>query len=969
MGYKAFKTRLFAGLSLGMVAGTFAPYAFAQTAPGPVPRPLEVSGQRSENASETTSVDEVVVTGSRVIRNGTQAPTPTTVATSENLEALARPNVADYLIVLPQVRGSVVPSSNGVSGQTSGRNFISLRNLGPNRGLILLNGRRIVPTGSTGNVDLNLLPQALLQRVDVVTGGASAAYGSDAVAGVVNFILDDKFEGVKGELQYGISGHDDNRSVKASLAAGGTFADGRGRILASAEFSDLDGVEQDGTRPDAARPYNNNARVRIANPAVNATNPASASNPRFILIDNARLAIANFNGVVQSGPLAQRQFGPDGSLLPYNQGSPRSGQIASGGEGYNFIVTSPLSNPNTRANLYTRVSYDVSEATTVFAEVWAGGTNSQTRSLPSYTITSYPAGFPVRIDNAYLSPSTVAAMTAARVTSLPVNLIFSGGGTIPEREIFTRGLITQATFGAEGRFGSDYRWSTYVQYGRDEDYIGQLGNTNRLNFDQAVDAVRDPATGRIVCRSTLTNRTNGCVPINFFGNNPITAEQSQYVFGKSEQRVVSEIAVAEVNLEGELFSLPAGRVAIAVGANAREEKISQTVDPISTAPNPATGLPTGGWFFTNPKPLEGSFNLYEVFGEVLVPVLKDLPFASSLDLNAAVRRTEYSISGGVTTYKLGLSYAPFEDLRFRATRSRDIRAPNISEFFRTSFQAIASITDPVNNNITYSVVNRSEGNPNLQPESADTTTFGVVYRPSRFPGAYATVDFYDIVIDGAIGELPAQTTINECRAGNQTICALIERDPVSNLVTALRQPLLNLSSVATSGVDFEAGYRQELEVINGNLSGRVDLRATANYIDSFVSTTPGSAPIEAAGGLGVARGGQALPKWTGNLNVTYTDGPLSVFGQTRWIGAAKFDNTLTEIDLANNSQEDVFYHDLGVRYRFNVGGSDVEMFGNVENVFDTEPPFVPTVFTGNYTSLSLYDAIGRTFRVGLRFRL
>ncbi|HEY0267183.1 MAG TPA: TonB-dependent receptor, partial [Rhizomicrobium sp.] len=492
------------------------------------------------------------------------------------------------------------------------------------------------------------------------------------------------------------------------------------------------------------------------------------------------------------------------------------------------------------------------------------------------------------------------------------------------------------------------------------------GNLNLSNFLNAINAVRAPS-GQIVCSVTLTNPNSGCIPVNFIGNNPISADQQKYLLGKSELQAVSHMDVLNAEVKGSPFALWAGPVAVDVGADTRQEGINQTADPVSTAVNPLTGTNTGGWIFTNPQPLKGSFRLWEVYGEVFAPLLSDNgAFAHQLDFDGAVRHTDYSTSGGVTTWKAGINYAPFDDqLRFRLTQSADIRAPNISELFRSSSQSLGSVQDPFLGNKTFQVVTQSTGNPDLKPETANTSTIGVVYQPDWLPGLITSIDGYNIHIHGAISSLGTQVMINQCAAGNTSFCNFIKRDPVSQQITSFTLPLLNLNDLQTAGLDFEGDYVTPLSAFVEDWVGNLSLRVTANYVNKYSTTSPGGVPLNSAGGLG-GGGGQTLPRWLGNINISYNDGPLTISAQTRWIGGVKYDVTLGPAELAHNYVSDRFYQDLSASYKFDLGGVDTEAYVVVQQLFDSDPPLVPASFAGSATNPGLYDQIGRAYRFGLR---
>lgn len=950
-----------ANIAVSIAALAFSNAARAQTAPEDAMQE-EAPDSAADPASNTPGTGDIIVTGSRTIRDGSKAPTPVTVVGSELLEGTAPANISDALLEMPQFRSSQSTRSTGLISTTVGQNFLNLRALGTQRGLVLLDGRRFVNANTTGGVDINLFPQALVSRVDVVTGGASAAYGSDAVAGVTNFILDTRFEGLKVEAQYGLTDEGDGDNYKLSAAFGGTFADGRGRIIAAVEYADSDGIVGTPYTLDKKHPIRNHAQVRIPNPAVTAANPASASNPRFIIIDNAQIASSSYTGVIQSGPFANRTFSPDGSIIAYNPGSPRSGAFGSGGDGWNPTPGTVIENPLQRGSLFVRASYDLSDSLTVFAEASAAKADSTQRAHPSYTQSTFSTGVFLASDNPYFSDATRTQLATAGLTGLRVNTVLQ---QLPLRIANTLSNTQRYVIGFEGKFGDGWSWNSYFQHGENNFDLRLYNNLNLPAFLLAIDAVRNPA-GQIVCRSTLTNPLNGCVPINIVGNNPISALGQAYVTGTQATTQVTKQDVFEAQVNGSPFETWAGPVNVAFGGGYRREGTRGVADPLSTATNPVTGARTGAWGFQNTAPINGKYSLWEVFGEAEVPLATDLPFAKSLSFNGAVRYTDYKLSGGVTTWKAGLTWEVVEGVRLRATRSRDIRAGTLSELYGTPTTVPANIVDNgLATPITYVTQQVQSGNPAILPEKADTYTLGIVLQPRFLPGLLASVDYYNIDIKGGIGSLTPQQIVDQCVGGSTALCSLIARDPASNLIQSIAVQQLNLNNIKTKGIDFELGYRTSLSAISENWDGNLSLRAFASYQPDFFNIAPGATPINLAGG-------NTRPVWVGKFVANLDRGPIGMTIEQQWVGAQKIDPTLTDIDIARKDNRLPFYTttDLSLRYRFDVKGANIELFGVVENLFDRDPDISwnRNFFQTPYVS-EVYNGIGRAFRFGVRTKL
>ncbi len=888
------------------------------------------------NDASAAPADDIVVTGSRVPRAGFTAPTPVTVLGNDQLVKSSPSTLAESLRQLPALTNMSGPQRN--SGTTmGGQSFLNLRSLGATRTLTLLDGRRVVSTNLTGSVDLNILPAGIVQRIEVVTGGASAAYGSDAVAGVVNFILDKEFTGVKGEVNAGIAEQGDNQELRATLSGGLSFADGRGHILVSGEYFKNKGIKT-GARKWASQGYG-----FIANPG---------GNPAQTLEQNV-LTVGSFGGMITTGVGGTAannaffrgiQFLPGGVAAPYDFGTRTTSTQQIGGDGIPSELIQEINRPLERGSVFGRASFDVSDNVTLYAEGLYGASTSTVDNSWNRHQTANP--ITIRRDNAYLSPAIRDEMIARGVTSLTM-LRFS-----PERGMVKTKVDSETmrgVFGFDAKFGS-LTLDAYYQYGRTVQDNATLNSENVTRFTQAVDAVLNTATNQIVCRSTLTNPNNGCVPFNVFGVGAPSEAALDYTRGTSWSHAVIEQEVAAINLAGPLVEGWAGPISFAVGGEYRKERANVTTDAIS---------PTGAFLFGNPSPWSGRYNVKEAYAELVVPLLRDVPLVRELDLNAAARITDYSTSGSVKTWKVGLSYKPFDDLRFRGTRSRDIRAPNLSELFQAGRQNISSVDDPVNSGIrVIGIPTLNTGNPNLKPEIADTLTFGAIYSPSWLPGFNVSVDYYDIKIDDAIGTIAAQTAVDQCFDGVAAACAVVVRDGSNNIVRFNAFPI-NLASAKVNGVDIEAGYRTSVG------QGTLSLRALAAYIGKQEQTTPGAAPIDRAGEVGLSN----FPRWQGVAQVNYDTERFGGFLQMRYVGGGRYDVTRgpTAIDLQHIPAQ--AYLDGQISFKPDVGDGQVEMFLNVRNILSNDPPINPSA--GNVpvaVNTTLHDSFGRLFRAGVRFK-
>lgn len=897
----------------------------------------------SEADTGAAGANAIVVTGTRVVRDGYDAPTPTTVLGSALIESKAPTTIIDALITLPVFKNSSTAQTAGV-GQagSSGQSFANLRGLGANRTLVLLDGQRFVPSTSIGTVDIGVIPSALIQRVDVVTGGASAAYGSDAVAGVVNFVLDNRFTGLKGSAEIGISSYGDNRTVKASLSGGVSFAE-RGHIVLSGEYVRANGVPIN-AREDTSYPA---ARL-ITNPGWTATNGQF----RRLIVPYNYTRTATLGGVIVGGPLAGLEFGPSGTTFQQPVGTyvGTSNQVLPGrfnNEAWDLSISlSAL--PQEKATGYGRISWDVTDGLTAYAT----GVIAQNKPGPFFSSpanTLITGNFVIRQDNAFLPQSVRSQMQTRGLQTISVGRYSEDFGP----SVVSRTNDTfRAVIGLQGDVGGGWYLDAYGQYGKNRQILKIENNSIRANLALASDAVDEGfirsgvANGNIVCRSTLSNPGNGCIPLNIFGPTatrfaPVSPAAGSYVFGTSTAILDVTQKVAAATLSGEPFSTWAGPVSLVFGGEYREETARQTTDALSQAN--AFGL-------GNPKPLSGDLNVKEVFAEAVVPLAKDAAFARSLDLNGAIRYTDYSTSGAVTTWKVGANWEPVEGIRFRATRSRDIRAPNIVELFTSPVLSTAGVSDPVTNTSptfqTYSL-----GNPALRPEKADTTSAGVVIQPTFVPGLEFSVDYYKINVLSAISTLSLQDIVTRCVAGNQELCQLITR--VNGAITRIDNPYLNLQSLKTDGLDIELSYK--MPVGPGTASARI----LANRVFSY-TVSDGVTAIKRAGDIS-----NAQPKWTGNATLAYQVAKFNLFADVSYIGGGKYDNTfILPTDINDNTISSRTYVGIQASVDVGEGKRKRELFFNVSNLFNVRPPTV-FVFSGGPN----YERVGRSFRVGARFVL
>ncbi len=685
---------------------------------------LLASVAQAQTANSDTAVEAVVVTGSLIARPGYTAPTPVTAVNAKDLEAAAPANVADYVNELPELSGSATPTSStkGVSSGTAGQNTLNLRNLGANRTLVLFDGQRSVGSNPQGTADINNFPQALIARVDVVTGGASATYGSDAVAGVVNFILDKNYSGLKGEFSKSQTTYGDDKSWEGSLTVGTGFAGGKGHFLVSADAAHTDGFvslkigQNHGKRAWAFQGWK-----IINNPSYNGTN----GQPKQLVVNQVGIATGAYGGIITAGPLQGTVFGPGGAPSQFIYGTLLSGNYMQGGDWKSTDTeqNNSLDSQLNRQSVFTRASYNITPDINVFLQ--ASYAYSEQLSINSFE-TQFSAININPITNPFVPASVKARATALGLSTIQVGTM--NGDLQPYSAGPNSRSVYRYVAGAAGEFnllGKDVDWDGYIQDG--EAHVNSTAIASRKSlYNLAVQAVTSPTTGAIICASSLTNPNNGCIPYNIFGTGVNTPDAINYVEGRAHMDSVYFQDVAAVNFRSTPFEDWAGPVSVALGASHRREAVKGT----STAADQALDF-----FAGNYVPINGAYTVDEGYLETIVPLLENKPWAKDLSVDLAYRATNYSVSGFVNTWKVSVSYSPIDDLRFRGTLSRDIRAPNLGELYTVGSTSTTSYVDDfMTPPLTYTAFTLSTGNINLKPEKAQSTDLGLVYQPSWLSG-------------------------------------------------------------------------------------------------------------------------------------------------------------------------------------------------------------------------------------------
>jgi iron complex outermembrane recepter protein len=898
-------------LGVGMTAG--GSYIIARQAVRP-PKPPKRAAPSTETIGRVPPQEavgsEILVSGSRIDAPGFDAPTPNLHVDAATLAIGVRDNIAAALNDLPLFRGTTSPQTTATN-TASGSAPIDLRGLGTSRTLVLLDGRRFA-----GDNDLNSIPSGLVKAVDVVTGGASAAWGSGAVAGVVNIVVDDLYEGAKLSARRGISSRGDAGEQQLSASLGFPFAGDRGHVIIGGEFLDNAGVTPKTSRRTVGR-----------------WSTVSAGNGEFRITPDVGLANVAVGGLILSGVLAGKAFNPDGSVRNFGYGE-TVGAAMIGGEAPSNDDISALVSPTRHYNLLARARLDLSDRVRVSAElrhsrawedhVWYGESNR--------------GDITIAIDNAFLSSDLRAQMAAAGQSSFTMGRFNSD---FPFPRIGYQRVTSQGTLALDGTFGRHWRWSGYASHGAYRNDIDTPGFELSANFAQAVDAVRDPATGQAVCRVKLTNPSSNCVPINLFGEGAPSAAALAYVLGTPHQRATSTLDVGGISLRGEPLPLPAGRVSVAAGFEMRREAIDQKVGALDAA----RAFRSVGF-----TAYSGSYLVKEGFAEIAAPLVGDTRFIKGLNLDAAARISDYGgLTGSIWSWKAGLSGGLLTGLTGRVSLSRDMRAPNLAELYSGQTIGYSTITDPAKGSSAY-VMGLGGGNPALKPESADTFTFGLTYSPPHLQRLRIALDYHDVHVRNVITTLGSQDIVTRCYQGSMAMCARVQRDGLGNVVSAATT-YLNLSRYRTNGIDADLAFG--LPLSRRDESRSLIFRVMANWVDRLV-VDDGVNRLDYVGSQGNAFN-IGVPRWAANASIGYESRAFDLKLRGRLISAGKFN---ASVDIINNHIPAYAYMDMQVRARLLVARSPsrLELGFDVMNLFDRQPP--PASLYSPY-----YDVVGRYMAV------
>jgi iron complex outermembrane recepter protein len=969
-----------------------------------------------------SELQEVTVSASAISIAGYEAPTPVTAVGLAQLQSNAYTDIGDQVRNLPAFAASPSPENSDYTGLVTagiqGEDLLNLRNLGINRTLVLVDGQRVVLSNIQGGVDVSTFPQSLIERVDTVTGGASATWGSDALAGVVNFILNKNFNGIEANAEYSNNTQYLHAEEKLELTAGTGFDDDRGHVEVSGSWWNIPNPYFTHDVPGW-----NSPRL-VANPACSNYNFESATCPQGQpvwlhgtavglatettggLISGCQTpTVAPFNSFNQNPQtiypcgLSNIGFGPQGVPYVFNPGNVSNGFFSNGGtlndeKGFIGLDGQPIRNETA----FFLGSFKISDTLTASLQLNYGTTSTTNNS---YTPDQYGGspGVTIYSGNPYIPPSIQSYMTANGIPAFNLGTSddnnFPGGGGSLGSEMNTLGvpiafvhrIMQRGVFTLDGSIGPKWTWEAYYMHGQSNMYENALNNTDIPNLVEAENVVTGPG-GVPTCAVNLNpalaipGASPGCVPLNVMGEGVASQAAINWINGPTRngldaQRSTLKEDVASFKAQGELpFGLQGGPIAAAAGALYRAEHGIQIncgvncTDANYSLMNFASFGPAG-------------YDIKEANAELNIPIVKNMG-VQSLSADLAGRVSDYSTSGTVETYKFGVLSQVNDWLRFRASYSYDIRAPDLFELFSSPTPILSNGTDPrLLTSVTF--YGTTEGNANVKPEDGEQKTFGLVFTPVQ--GMNISIDYYDLLIKNLINEGFGSTEIEAlCEAGIATYCEdlmfghypggctgpTLDTCPKNEALAAVFSIPLNSDEETTSGLDFNGDYRFPFR------AGALDFNSSANYMfdERYVSRLQGI-QCDTAGSigndLGLYCGGlSGVPKFRGSLAATYTQGGWLVTVQERMIGAAHlYTGWVSGVNVDNNDIPFYWYTDLRASYKFDNG---LTVYGAIDDLMDKVMPIVGdtpnsiTIFDTPYRD-DVYDGYGRVFRVGLRYRL
>lgn len=908
---------------------------------GAADRPVTADAGSVAGSSE----EPIVVTGSRIARSGYDTPQPVAAITAGAIERTGVSNLGDVLTRSPVV-GVGLGQANSYYNGDAGASFINLRGLGTNRTLVLVNGRRRVSgTELSSAVDLTTIPANMVEKVEVITGGAAAVYGADAVTGVVNVTLKSKVQGLQLSGRSGISSRGDAGSYSLGALIGSEFADGKGSVVLAASYNKENLLRAN------QRSFGRNQVELFGNPANTGPNDGIFNS---IAVSNYRYPGTSYGGTFTIGGTPYT-YGASG-VRPL-QNDQRVSFWGIGGDGFNDADFAPLRNQTEVFASSVHLNYAMSDEVQLFVDAQYARTKTVAPLQPTFDL-----GITLPYANPLIPADVRALMNAAGQTTITIGRTNVDQGA--NIRYVDRDTITGVA-GLQGDLGR-FHWLAFYQYGRYQADATRTHNRITSRFNQAIDVISSPAGP--VCADPAA-RAAGCVPLSLFGPTAATPAALAYFDYTSHRKVVNTQQVGGLQLTGDLVQLPAGAVKVALGGEWRRETTEVVPDPRQAA---------GELLFLTDNAIKALFSVKEAFGEVLVPVLTDQPFAKELSLEGAIRVSDYNTIGTTTTWKLGGQWAPSSDIRFRVTRSRSVRAPNLSELFNPGATSNLFILDPCDASRINLNPNRAancaalgipngwvdpttgvfktivtSGNPDLKEERSNSWTAGVVFTPSFEPGLSASVDWWKINIKGAVGTVPVDRAVDNCVDAstiNNPFCSLVHRASGGAIANVNVSPI-NVGSLNAEGVDFAANYQRDF----GGFVGRLAMTGTY-LIHNQLEVVSGDPTT-----LNIQRGEVENPTWRFNVTPGFTVGKFRFDWTVRYIGPSKVDVQVSNEARSDNIVNSKIYNDLFASIDVSKA---FQLYSGVNNLFDTDPPFSRETFQGTGRG-ALFDNMGRYFYVGV----
>jgi iron complex outermembrane receptor protein len=956
---------------------------------------------QAQTSGDGVDVGEIVVTGSRIRRDTFSSPQPLSVVSAESIRESGQSSIGEILLDQPNIN----PATNGQNSSSTlflaGQTRADIRGLGPTRTLVLMDGRRLpFSDASSPAVDLNTIPSLMIERIETIAGGVSAVYGSEAISGVVNFIMKKEQDGLEIDLQGGITERGDGEEGRYGFNWGKKFFDDKLSVLIGGEYANQDKIMQRDRSdfdPGVRRDTRLTPQPIILNSKAN-TSPYAT----FQLIGGALGTARAVTRDVRDNGLSIVRLSAACSTATV-QPDCQDPSLFYSGPAYNALQAK-----SDRAVLRTYINYNVTDTWNVFLDASYVKANGYGIFQPAFSSALGGGTMPVVIrgDNAFLNGAgTTAAQLRAEWLAAGKTLTQGQTAQVGKfwqefggRDVKSAREQVRVAGGFAGKFqtfGRDVNIDGYAQYSELDGTTTSYNVPNILRVQQATDAV--VLNGQVVCRDAGA-RAAGCTPWDLVNGASREAILWTNALSATEQSVKQ--TVAGLNLATELFNLPAGPVGVAFGTEFRKEESQFDQDALGAS---------GALFFNAIGSRGGEYTVKEIYGEIRVPILKDLPFAEELTLELAGRASDYSTIHGTDQYRLNIEWAPVKDIRFRATESTAVRAPNIVELFAPQSRNFTTAAiDPCDKDVfrgataaqqaarrvtcaavipgynpTTFVSNigtgRSSlallqgGNPDLGPEKAHTYQYGVVIQPRWVPGLSMSVDFFKYNITDSVSTIPINTLFGSLCHDDATqpalsnpFCQQIQRDATGTnggaVVGGVIQALLvnqNVASVKVEGYDYSISYGFHTEDVFGADYGDIAMRVDATWMYQFQQQgLPNQAYTQFANTIT-----NATPEWKGNASIRWSKDKLSLGWSTTYIGSMIASQVQQAGVLDPYKTGDYFRHDMRASYKLN---DDVTFRAGMINVFDKNPPQLPenSLFTGTGTGSSQYDNRGRFFFVG-----